>query len=152
MSTLADLIERHIKQKLHHSEDQTVALSRAQLAELFECVPSQINYVLTTRFTLDQGYIIESRRGGGGYIRVARIGKANREQLVDELLHRVGESITEKQAEQFIGSFHELGVITSKQRQLLRAVLQKETENIDRGAGMIRASVLRGVVLMIIYK
>lgn len=75
MASLADLIESYIKQQLRSSENQAIAISRAQLAELFSCVPSQINYVLTTRFTLERGYMIESRRGGGGYIRIVRVNQ-----------------------------------------------------------------------------
>ncbi len=70
MGTLADHIEAYIKRMLRESQTNSIELSRAQLADSFACVPSQINYVLTTRFSLERGYVVESRRGGGGgYIR-----------------------------------------------------------------------------------
>ncbi|NMB38420.1 MAG: CtsR family transcriptional regulator [Firmicutes bacterium] len=152
MSTLADLIERYIKQQIRHSEDQTVALSRAQLAELFSCVPSQINYVLTTRFTLERGYLIESRRGGGGYIRIAQISKAERDRLAEELFMEIGAEISEREAEQFLASFHDLDVITGKQVKLIRAILQRETAMTAQNRDALRASLLRGIIIMIMYK
>ena len=69
---LSDTIEHFIKE-LMTQEEPEVELRRNELAEYFSCAPSQINYVLATRFTPDNGYIIESRRGGGGYIRIVRI-------------------------------------------------------------------------------
>ena len=72
MGTLADEIERYIKKILEASHDGIVELQRNELALQFSCVPSQINYVLSTRFTTEQGYIVESRRGGGGYVRIVK--------------------------------------------------------------------------------
>ena len=72
MARLSDVIEEFIKSLLKESEGQ-LELQRNELADFFECAPSQINYVLATRFTLNHGYYIESRRGGGGYIRIVRL-------------------------------------------------------------------------------
>ena len=71
ISSLADHIERCIKALLDQTEQRSLEIRRVELAELFECVPSQINYVLKTRFSNERGYIVESRRGGGGYIRLS---------------------------------------------------------------------------------
>ncbi len=152
MSTIADLIERYIKQQIRRSENQAVALSRAQLAELFSCVPSQINYVLTTRFTLERGYVIESRRGGGGYIRVAQIKSQDRHRLAEELFMEIGEEITEGESEQFLASFHDLDVISSEQVKLIRAILQRETAMAIQAREALRASLLRATIFLIMYK
>ena len=72
MARLSDIIEDFIKSLLKHSEGE-LQLQRNELAEHFECAPSQINYVLATRFSLDRGYYIESRRGGGGFIRIVQL-------------------------------------------------------------------------------
>ncbi|MEL7601687.1 MAG: CtsR family transcriptional regulator, partial [Bacillota bacterium] len=79
MSVLSDSIELFIKELLDQSDE--VSLQRNELAQHFNCAPSQINYVLATRFTPDKGYIIESRRGGGGYIRVLRLSVETSEHL-----------------------------------------------------------------------
>lgn len=107
--SLADLIEKYIKQQIHRSENQAIALSRAELAELFSCVPSQINYVLATRFTLERGYLIESRRGGGGYIRIARVTKADRLSMAERLVLEIGGQISESEADQFWPASMSLG-------------------------------------------
>ncbi len=73
MANLSDHIEQHLKKLLALSARSYVDIQRHELAGKFECVPSQINYVLASRFSLDRGYLVESRRGGGGYIRIFRI-------------------------------------------------------------------------------
>ena len=71
MATISDVIENFILSTLGQNND--LNLSRNELADYFNCAPSQINYVLTTRFNLNRGFIIQSQRGGGGYIRIVRI-------------------------------------------------------------------------------
>jgi len=149
MPSLADLIENYIKQQILRSENQAVALSRAQLAELFSCVPSQINYVLTTRFTLERGYLIESRRGGGGYIRIVRVNQEDHPRIAKQLVMEIGDEISESEAEQYLASFMELGVIKAEQRRLIRAILQRETASIGQGKDTMRASLLRALIIMV---
>ena len=84
MRLLSDTIESFIK-TLMEDESTAIALRRNELAEHFQCAPSQINYVLATRFTPDHGYIIESRRGGGGYIRIVRLKSSSREELLQSV-------------------------------------------------------------------
>lgn len=149
MASLADLIESYIKQQLRSSENQAIAISRAQLAELFSCVPSQINYVLTTRFTLERGYMIESRRGGGGYIRIVQVNQGDRPKLAEQLLLEIGPEISESQAEQFLASFRELGVLSVQQKRVIRALLQRETAQVPQGRARLRASLLRSLIILI---
>lgn len=68
MTRLSDVIEKFIKDMIRNSEDSQLQIVRNELANYFNCSPSQINYVLTTRFTIDKGYFIENKRGGGGCI------------------------------------------------------------------------------------
>ena len=76
MTNLADFIERFIQQKLHEGAAGHVLVRRNELADELSCAPSQISYVLSTRFTLDRGYLVESRRGAGGFVRIARLEPA----------------------------------------------------------------------------
>ena len=69
---LSDTIEQFIKDMMQREQQAEIDLKRNELAEYFHCAPSQINYVLATRFTPDHGYVITSQRGGGGYIRIVR--------------------------------------------------------------------------------
>ena len=87
MRLLSDSIEDFIK-ALMADETPEIELRRNELAEHFQCAPSQINYVLATRFTPDHGYVIESRRGGGGYIRIVRMASSGREELLQSPAHR----------------------------------------------------------------
>ena len=95
MRLLSDSIEDFIKALMEDEQDQqqAIELRRNELAEHFQCAPSQINYVLATRFTPDHGYVIESRRGGGGYIRIMRLASTSREELLQSLYQRIGMSI-----------------------------------------------------------
>src|SRR5690554_4956831 len=99
MSTLADEIERYIKRILEASKDGSVDIQRNELALKFSCVPSQINYVLSTRFTTEQGYIVESRRGGGGYVRVIKSYYVDDSELCQLIKQLQGKMINQYAAE-----------------------------------------------------
>lgn len=86
---LSDSIESFIKQMLTDEEPE-IELRRNELAEYFGCAPSQINYVLATRFSPDHGYMTESRRGGGGYIRIVRVVQDSSQQLLYLINQRIG--------------------------------------------------------------
>ena len=88
MAQLSDTIEQFIKALME--QDKQIEVRRNELAQHFGCAPSQINYVLATRFSVNHGYIIESRRGGGGYIRIVRLQPKNGRNLLDTLIHQVG--------------------------------------------------------------
>ena len=105
MRLLSDSIEDFIKALMEDEQDQqqAIELRRNELAEHFQCAPSQINYVLATRFTPDHGYVIESRRGGGGYIRIMRLASTSREELLQSLYQRIGMSISGKRKDRFVG-------------------------------------------------
>ena len=75
MSVLADKIEKFILHKLLEEEEENIVLRRNELADELECAPSQISYVLSTRFSNDKGFIVESRRGSGGFVRIVRLQK-----------------------------------------------------------------------------
>ena len=89
----SDSIEEYIKTIL--AQAGMVELKRSELADVFQVVPSQINYVIKTRFTESRGYIVESKRGGGGYIRIGKIEFSDRHQMLSDLLTNVGESLSQ---------------------------------------------------------
>ena len=94
MSNLSDIIESFIKELLDANNNDVIEIQRNILAQQFDCSPSQINYVLTTRFTNDRGYVVESRRGGGGYIRIFRVRSSMEDELKRILNETIGDSIT----------------------------------------------------------
>ena len=96
MAQLSDTIEHFIKELMN--EDRQIEVKRNELAQHFGCAPSQINYVLATRFSVDHGYLIESRRGGGGFVRIVRMQASAGNNLLGALLSRVGNEISEDAA------------------------------------------------------
>ena len=119
---LSDTIESFIKELLTQ-EEQGVELKRNELAEYFGCAPSQINYVLATRFTLDDGYVIESRRGGGGYIRIIRVVSDHGQRLSYLINERIGEEIDEAAAARLIGQLVEQQVVSPEAGSVMRAAV-----------------------------
>ena len=122
---LSDSIETFIKTLLAEDEPE-VELKRNELAEYFGCAPSQINYVLATRFSPDHGYLIESRRGGGGYIRIVRIVQSGAQQLMYLINERIGDAIGEEEASRLVQQLTEQKLVTAQEAALMRAAkLQK---------------------------
>ena len=114
----SDLIARFILQEL---DSQGFAeLRRSSLAEHFSCVPSQINYVISTRFSPERGYVVESRRGGGGYIRIRRV-KPSPGQLVMHIINSVGSSLEAGTAAAFVSNMLGDGTISESSAKLIRA-------------------------------
>ncbi|NLM41042.1 MAG: CtsR family transcriptional regulator [Firmicutes bacterium] len=150
MGTLADHIEAYIKHLLQRSESRSVELSRAQLADAFSCVPSQINYVLATRFTLERGYIVESRRGGGGYIRIAHVQVEDDLTHAANLLKSIGSQLSERRMENILARLQDLGMITPRHCRLIRGIVQQETGAIGQGKDLLRASLVRALLFYII--
>src|SRR5699024_11311210 len=87
--SISDIIEAYLKEVLKSEGDEMIEIKRNEMANHFECVPSQINYVINTRFTLERGYLIESKRGGGGYIIIIRIDHRDEYLLIDDILNKI---------------------------------------------------------------
>ena len=125
MRLLSDSIEEFIK-ALMEDETHEIELRRNELAEHFGCAPSQINYVLSTRFTPDHGYVIESRRGGGGYIRIVRMQTTSREALMQALYQRVGVSISTSDAAKVVDHLKMEKIVTPEEASLMLAALSPQ--------------------------
>ena len=121
--TLADAIERHILSQLAQLGE--VALQRVELARLYGCAPSQINYVLATRFTPERGFVTESRRGGGGYIRVRRAAHPEIGRIAAALL-AAPDGIAQSPAHALIERCREAGLVGDREAAMLVAVTRRE--------------------------
>lgn len=129
--SLARRIEEYIKRKLLETGD-AVELQRNELADFFQCVPSQINYVLSTRFTPTQGYLVESRRGGGGYLRIIKLTWQNQPGTeTREIYHNVGLEIDQWEAEGLLRRLYDEELITHREYHILKAVTSRETLQLD---------------------
>lgn len=126
MSSISDIIEHYLKQMLVDSEQGVVEIKRSELADSFQCVPSQINYVISTRFTLEKGFLVESKRGGGGYIRIKKVPVSNSQKYYAELLERIGHSIPQLTAEHVIHRLVEEGFMTSRESELMKSMVSRD--------------------------
>ena len=146
---LSDSIEQFIKTMLSQ-EEQEIELKRNELAEYFGCAPSQINYVLATRFTPDHGYIIESRRGGGGYIRIFRMQQDTGKQLVYLLNERIGDSITVLSANHLIQQLKERDIVTADEAALMAAAVSQQAISLplpEEFKNALRAKILKTMLM-----
>jgi transcriptional regulator of stress and heat shock response len=126
VGNLAAQIEDYLLRLLSVSPRQHIDLQRNALAQRFQCVPSQINYVLETRFTLERGFLVESRRGGGGYLRIAKIDMDRFRPVYEVWSNSIGESISQKRAEDLLGLLEKERVITLREGAILKAAVKKE--------------------------
>lgn len=114
---VSDLIEEFIKDLF--DENEYIEIQRNDLAQQFNCVPSQINYVISTRFKPSQGYYVESKRGGGGYISIRKI-KTTKSNYLMHTISSIGDRITSQEVDIFLSNFLSYGVVTEKEAKLLK--------------------------------
>lgn len=130
MMSLSRRIEEYIKHLL--KKQPTIEVQRSELADFFSCVPSQINYVLSTRFTPVQGYIVESRRGGGGYVRIIKLSwEDDPHQKVKQIFHNLGMELDQGQAEGMLNRLKFEEFITPREYHILKAIISRETLQMD---------------------
>lgn len=153
MPTLSDAIERYLKRRLSGAVEGVIEIRRSEVAEQFDCVPSQINYVLETRFTPQRGYYVESRRGGGGYIRIVRVYVHNASLTWKEIRDEIGSEITAARADALLSSLRELGLLSEQRVSLIRSVLRHECAGVSAPfEGRLRARLLRSMLLVLLHE
>lgn len=140
---MSDIIEAYIKQILNTEEQ--IEIRRNEMALRFNCVPSQINYVINTRFTEQHGYLVESKRGGGGYIRIMKVKFLEEADLLDEMIRVTGNQISEKDAYAIIQNLYNNEVVTKREGNLMLSVLDKAfLQTISENEKATRARLLIG--------
>lgn len=126
MANISDQIEKFIVATL--GDNDSIDITRNSLAEYFSCVPSQINYVLETRFTVDRGYIVESRRGGGGFIKISKIKTNDSNQYLNNLfVESVGDELSSKRFSQILDKLVAENIVSGKERELLESSLSDDS-------------------------
>ncbi|GAA4064742.1 MAG TPA: CtsR family transcriptional regulator [Bacilli bacterium] len=126
MRNISDVIEAHLKQIIERNKHKTVEIKRSEIADQFACVPSQINYVINTRFTPEKGYHVESKRGGGGYIRIQRMAVNSKNNLIDELIDLVRPSVDQRVAVAVIERLYEQEYISIREAKLMINAIDRE--------------------------
>ena len=147
MRNISDIIEQHLKYILQQSTSGLVEIQRSELADKFQCVPSQINYVISTRFTTEKGYLVESKRGGGGYIRIRKVEFTGRNHLLHSLVELIGGEITQAAGENIILRLLEEGMITAREAYIMKAAISRNVLSLQIPVrDELRAAILRAMV------
>lgn len=143
--TISDVIEEFIMSSL--DDDDFIELSRNDLAKFFSCVPSQINYVLNTRFTLNRGFVVESQRGGGGYIKLMRV-QDNNNNFLKNALEICSSPVNIIQCQQLIKNMQERNLISIKEADIIKSAISgKALNNPLNMENSIRANILKQIII-----
>ncbi|MBQ5153495.1 CtsR family transcriptional regulator [Macrococcoides caseolyticum] len=152
MHNMSDIIEQYLKQLLEEATDDVVEIKRAHIAEKFDCVPSQLNYVIKTRFTNEHGYQIESKRGGGGYIRITKIESNDKSAFLNHLKELTGKQLSQQNAERIIAGLYDNELITLREKKLIMSTIHRDTLRMEVPyRDYIRANILQNVLAIIQY-
>jgi len=149
MVRLSDTIENFIKDLLENCSECGLHIQRNELATYFSCAPSQINYVLTTRFTINKGYYIESRRGGGGYIVIKRLECGTRKSLADVISEEIGDNLTYDKGVQIIDGLFESNIITDREGKIMKVAINDRILNVYDNRNKRRSDMLRAMVMLV---
>lgn len=147
MGTLSDAIEEYLKARLNRAGQRMIEVRRCDLAARFECVPSQINYVLETRFTPDRGYVVESRRGGGGFIRIAWVDLREHHPVEVRVFSHIGPRISDAEACDLLAALQDRGLLSDRHAIAIRVALARELDGLAPPlADLVRARLLKAML------
>ncbi len=148
---MTDIIEAYLKKVLNQKEQ--VEIRRNEIAELFDCVPSQINYVINTRFTVQKGYLVESKRGGGGYIRIIKVQILDELDMLNTMIEIIGNNISERDAKSIVQKLYDEEIISKREAKLMIVAMDKSLYTGDRVIdNRVRANLLRSMLANLRYE
>lgn len=143
--SVSDVIEEFIMSSL--DDDNFIELSRNDLAKFFSCVPSQINYVLNTRFTVNRGFVVESQRGGGGYIKVTRV-KDSDANFLNNALNICRQPLNSLQANQIVANMLDKNIITVSEANIIKSATNvKALNNPLNMDNTLRSNIMSSIIL-----
>ncbi|MGE7695448.1 CtsR family transcriptional regulator [Lysinibacillus sp. NPDC094177] len=153
MRNISDIIEGYLKQVLELGGEGHIEIKRSEIADKFQCVPSQINYVINTRFTAERGYLVESKRGGGGYIRILRVRANSQIDLIDDVLRQIEGGASQTMAEDLVYRLIDEQVISKREAKIMLAAVDRSTIDLQLPLrDKIRAKILRAMLTTIKYE
>ncbi len=143
---ISDVIEEFIKE-LFDNDSQQIEIQRNELAEYFNCVPSQINYVIATRFKPSQGYYVESRRGGGGHITIKKVSNTKKDYIM-HIINNIGNEITSNEVDILLSDFLTYNIANEKEAKLIKvATSDNVLAPIKEQKDSLRARILKNMLL-----
>ena len=146
---LSDIIENYIMDEMRKQKE--IELKRSEIAQKFNCVPSQINYVISTRFIPELGYYVESRRGGGGYIKICKIN-LDKSEHISELLSKIGSTMWQSVVNVYLRELLRYNIIDDRNAQLISAALSDKSLNqVDKlKRDSVRADIFKNIIINLI--
>ncbi|RAK07686.1 transcriptional regulator [Halanaerobium saccharolyticum] len=142
MSSLSDQIEQYLRRQISKYQGK-VKIKRNQLAENFDCAPSQINYVLDTRFTVENGYVVESQRGGGGFIKIIRVTLNSEKEVIQKVINKLDRAISQREAHGIIKRLYDNDLISERESYLMERAVHRNV----LGISLPERDYLRGRIL-----
>ncbi|MFS3930961.1 CtsR family transcriptional regulator [Priestia flexa] len=153
MPNISDIIEQYLKEVLELSDREIVEIKRSEIADKFQCVPSQINYVINTRFTIERGYVVESKRGGGGFIRIAKVRTHNASHLFQQVIDLIESQISQSYAESIIFRLVGEKVITEREAKIMLSVIHRSVIDLELPyRDELRAKLLKAMLNSLRYR
>lgn len=151
MASISDIIEKFIKDLMEDSN--TVQIQRNELANLFDCAPSQINYVLTTRFSREKGYEVQSKKGGGGYVKINKVIRVNQNQILHIIHTKIDKEITYIQGRMVVNYLLDKNFINKRESKIiLCAIDDKSLSSPIHGLNdIVRAKILKNIIEELFY-
>lgn len=152
MRNISDIIEGYLKEVIELEGNGLIEIKRSEIANKFQCVPSQINYVINTRFTEERGYQVQSKRGGGGYIRIVRVQITSSADLIDETIQQLGISAPQQVAEDIIFRLINEEVISKREAKMMLAAVDRQILALNLPLrDEVRARILRAMLTTLKY-
>ena len=144
---LADIIAQMIEEMLNEGNG-TLELQRNEMANRIGCVPSQISYVISSRFTPERGYIIESRKGGGGCIRIVR-KQMHRDEYLMHFFYAIGERLDEQEARAYLQNLLGSGIVSEREATLIASAVSEGalSDVTPEGRRVVRANIFKHILL-----
>ena len=149
---ISDLIERYLKAIL--SDNEQIKIRRSDISGRFDVVPSQINYVINTRFTIQNGYIVESKRGGGGYIRIEKVHLLDDNELLDSLISAIGNKLSKRDSETIVQTLYNNELINRREASIILAAIDKDAIDLDDSnlTAIMRANIMVSILNRLRYE
>ncbi len=146
---MSDIIEEFIKDLFDEDENNFIEIQRNELAQQFNCVPSQINYVISTRFKPSQGYYVESKRGGGGNIKIKKINNTKSDYIM-HIINNIGRTVTANDINILLSDFLTYNIITEQEARLLKVATSDNVLKLDIDIkDEVRARIFKNMLLNI---
>ena len=148
---LVDMIEKYLREEVDKSGNDILEIKRSDLAELFSCVPSQINYVISTRFAPEMGFYVETRRGGGGYIRIKKIN-AYEDEIINNIFDKIGNKMSQHVVDVYLKVLLDYNVIDKNVARIIKvATSDKSLQNLSmEDKDVTRANIFKNMLLNLV--